>query len=440
MTLNPYRQGSKNDHVYRILKIVAAWAVALVAVFTLIGRKSSHETEHEHMQRMIHFDAAVSKNDLNVPKQIYVKGSNGIESILNGHLDLIEIHVTKLVTKRSKPLYYDGIEAVFCELNWGLYKQHPWKYPTYHDLISSSHDCRNNRIKVNLKDVAEEIRDHDKKKSSSFAIKVIDDVNLIFHEGKSGANMIANILIYMNQDMHKVYSDAGPMISALKMCGESYTLCSQETVGVIFSDVSYIMRRVPKTSTASKIFFKMQAAATSNLEIVLSVMPRNKWAFIYREPEEVLVSYLDVPHPTMRSKCLQYKRHSPLQMIEILESFQLQSANLSNEEMCAIYLSSLCASVLSIFNQYSSNGQLFNYNQLQNIEPVLNHFEVQTDNHRITRAAYAQSIYAKSKEKEVAWIGDNKEKRTHLTAEMEKVSIDYLAFNYVTLENYRIKA
>ncbi|GFH60285.1 hypothetical protein CTEN210_16761 [Chaetoceros tenuissimus] len=438
MTLNPYRRGRKNDHVNRILKI-ASVCVALAALFTLIGRKSSRETEHEHMQRMIHFDAVVTTNDLNAPKQIYVKGSDGIESILNGHLDLIEIHVAKLVTKRSKPLYYDGIEAVFCDLNWDLYKQHPWKYPTYHDLISSSHDCRNNSIKVNLKDVAEEIRDHDKKKSSSSEIQVVDDVNLIFHEGKSGANMISNVLQYMNQDMHKVYSDPGPMISALKMCGESYTLCSKETVGVIFSDVSYIMRRVPKTSTVSKIFFKMQAAATSNLEVVLSVMSRNKWAFIYREPEEVLASYLNVPHPTLRSKCLQYKRHSPIQMIEILESFQLQSANLSNEDLCAIYLSSLCASVLSVFKQYSSSGQLFNYNQLQNIEPVLKHFEVQTDNHRTTKAAYAQSIYAKSKEKEVAWIGDNKEKRTHLTAGMEKASIDYLAFNYVTLENYRIK-
>jgi|AntRauTorckE5430_2_1112549.scaffolds.fasta_scaffold07902_1 hypothetical protein len=371
-------------------------------------------------------------------KPISTKNKSNIDPILKAEVHLINIHVSKLVTKKSSPTYYDGIEAEFCVIDWNLYNNDPWKNPLFRDLVSKSEGCKNARIVLNLKDLIEEVRRYDQRSSSKSTIKSLDP-NFIFHESHCGSTLLANALAYSKPQEHRVYSESGPPISALRICGENLEYCTAETAETVFRDVVYLMSRVPSNSDESHLFFKMQSSATSSIQVLQNSFPKAPWVFVYRDPEEVMVSQLNIRHMD-RAKCVQSKTHPPHRVRDFLDLTRRNVKDLSNEEYCALYLSSICNNALDAIQMNGISGKLLNYENLIEdfITDILpNEFGVNLDNEGVKRIEYASTMKSKSRDGGMTWVEDSAQKHDLATDAMHKASTDYLAFSYIQLEDAR---
>ena len=386
------------------------------------------------------FRKSTNRDQINsTPQIISAKNLERIATVLDGSVQLISIHVAKLVTKRSAPEYYDGIEAEFCAVDWKEYKQAPWKLPMYRDLLSRSENCRSGRIVVNLKELMEEVRGFDTRSSTRAGIKSLEP-NFIFHESRCGSTLLANSIQYSNPDKNRVYTEAGPPLSALRICGENYEHCSTNVASTIFRDVIYLMGRVPSHSSESRLFFKMQAASAISIDIVQKTFPKAPWVFIYRDPVEVMVSHLNIPHME-RAKCLQSRRHPPHRIKTYLDENNLSMKDMSQEEFCAMYLSSICQSILDIIQSSGSitTGKVLNYeNVLGNfIELLPRHFQLILSSDEIRRMEFASTIYSKARDEDLKWTEDSQSKQDSASYEIHRASLDYLAFTYTQLETIK---
>jgi len=427
-------QKARTRQAYMYMKMIA-----LVALVVFVLEESFGGAKYTHVVKKSFLPRA-EKASLNVVahEPISVKNALKIDPILKATFHLVDIHISKLVTKKSSPAYYDGIEAEFCAVDWNLYKNHPWKYPVYRDVVSKSEKCKNTRIVVNLKLLVEEVRLYDRRSSTKSRTESLDP-HFIFHESECGSTLLANALAYSNPEEHRVYSEAGPLMSALRICGESYEHCTTETAATVFQDVIYIMSRVPSQSGESRLFFKMQSSATTSVQLVQNYFPKAPWIFVYREPEEVLVSHLNIRHVS-RAKCLQSKTHPPHSVNDFLYSFGLSVKELTDEEYCAIYLGCICDCVLTAVETSETTGKLLNYDNL--IEDFItdiapNHFGLNLGTKEVRRMEHARTIYSKSRDEEIAWVEDGVKKQDLATDTIRKASTDYLAFSYVQLEDAR---
>jgi hypothetical protein len=427
---------ARDQQYAHALKTAGAGLLVLGLIFAFVGMDSANFNDMAQRKGRLG-----KREKINWTPEVVVstKDLKRIAPILDGTVHLINIHVDKLVTTRSSPDYYDGIEAEFCAVDWKAYKEHPWKVPMYRDILNESLNCRSGRIVVNLKTLMEEVYLHDQRASTKARIKSLKP-NFIFHESRCGSTLLANAIGYSNPKENRVYSEAGPPLTALKICGENYEHCSKDVASSVFRDVIYLMGRVP-SDNESVLFFKMQSMATASLDIIVQkTFPDAPWVFIYRDPEEVLVSHLDIPHKE-RAKCIQSRRHPPYRVVDFLEKSQLAMKTLSEEEYCAIYLSSICHSALDAIKLDESNGKVLNYENILDkfMDDILpNHFGVALGSEEIRRMELAGTKYSKSRDEDASiWSGDSSLKHDSATDAIHKASNDYLAFSYIELEGIK---
>mmetsp|Transcript_18862 Transcript_18862/g.28680 ORF Transcript_18862/g.28680 Transcript_18862/m.28680 type:complete len:478 (-) Transcript_18862:242-1675(-) len=401
--------------------------------------------------------------DLNLaPLKVPASDKSKISPILEATVHLVNIHVTKIVWKKNtSPAYYDGIEAEFCQLDWKSYMDSPTTVPMYRDLINKSKHCERDRIVVNLRDIVEKVRIYDSHHDHTETTQILDP-NFIFHESRCGSTLLGNILAYSDSDtaettniQRRVYSEAGPPLSALNICGENHDYCSRETSLQVFQDVIYLMGRVPISSTSksllsksqsdiettsNQLFFKMQSIATTSLDKVQEAFPKAPWLFVFRDPEEVMVSQLHIRH-VERAKCLGSRRHPPHRVAQVIETsnFLNSAHDLTNEEYCAIYLSAICQSALEALQKKDSNGYALQYddNIISKfvVDVLPNHFNIRLTARELSQIHAISRIYSKARSENMPWTGeDGTEKHNQATAAIHQASNDFLAFSYVQLE------
>lgn len=389
---------------------------------------------NNHRKEPVNKPSKTNNHSSSIDKDV----SNKLNRILEASVHLIDIHVTKLVTNRLSPTHYDGIEAEFCPLDWNLYKSHPWKLPMYRDIVANSERCRSGRIVVNLKSIVKRVRVFDQQHASPTQSKIKHlDPNFIFHESRCGSTLLANSLVFSSPKEVRLYSEAAPPLTALRICGENFELCSQETAVSIFRDVIYLMGRVT-SEMESYLFFKMQSSATLSLHIVRKAFPMAPWIFLYRDPEEVMVSHLHIPNKS-RAKCLQSRRNPPSRVTNYLESINRDLRDLSHEEYCAIYLSVICKSAAEAINT-AENGKLLSYNHnlidhfIDYVVPV--HFGLELNEQKKELIYYTSQIYSKSRDKEnVKWVEDSSIKHNIASDDIRQASSYHLASSYLELED-----
>ena len=438
----------KHERIQTARFMMKVAAAVLVAVIVWAYWYANNENDNPRINNGKILNSRLGENlNSGASETVSIKDTTRLEQILKASVQLVDLHVSKLITNDSSPTYYDGIEAEFCTIDWEIYKRSPWKAPMYRDLVSKSHDCRNNRFVMNLKNLMEEVYHFDQQISISSSArtrskkKVALQPNFIFHESKCGSTALANMLSYSNPDETIVYSEAGPPLSALKICGDGYTHCSMETAATIFRDVVYLLSRervdVDESASASvsRLFFKMQSTAILNIDIVQQAFPEAPWIFVYRDPEEVLVSHLGIRH-VERAKCLQYRRHPSKRIVDFLDQERLRLKDLSNEEFCAIYLSSICSSALEAIKTHSL-GRALNYDNLVNdfISILANHFGINLSSREIKRMELASKRYSKSRDEDLVWVEDSTDKHNRATDAIMQASNNYLAFSYIQLKD-----
>ena len=260
-----------------------------------------------------------------------------LDKILSASIHLINIQSDPSDLRVESDGTYSGVYGDFCQLKFKVHKQDPSSVPMFRDLVAHSPDCDKHRYRVDLGQVAQLARSFDNEDGAVLGLtKSLILGGVVFHESRCGSTLVANALIGMNPQKHRVYSESAPPIVALRqVCGETYSTCSLETASRILQDALYLMGRTNDLQE-ERVFFKIQSVGTRSIEVFQHAFPGTPWMFVYRDPVQVLMSQM--AHGKNMANCLRGRQQPPTSVATIATRSGFNVRNLSSEEYCAAHL------------------------------------------------------------------------------------------------------
>lgn len=215
----------------------------------------------------------------------------------------------------------------------------------FRDVVAESRDCSHRRFSYDFKSIvqAAKLRDEDTA-TTEIKTKSMLPSGFVFHESRCGSTLIANSLVAADPIGHRVYSESGPPITALRACGSSSSSsnqCHPKSAAALLRDVIYMMGRTNDIHKEHSTFFKIQSIGTLSLPIFRLAFPSVPWIFVYRDPVHVMMSQLDVPGGDIRrSNCMRSMMRPSMEYLDaIQEHANGRSVNdLVGVEHCAAHL------------------------------------------------------------------------------------------------------
>ena len=348
--------------------------------------------------------------------------------ILGASMNLVNIYKSHSFSITDES--YSGVVAEFCPLNFTAQKENPPSLPMFKDVIGMSPQCNNqNNLHVDLKEAVDLVREFDAENTDTLPT-ILDLKGVVFHESRCGSTLAANSMMALNPEKHRVYSESSPPPTAFKICGEDYSECSPKASANLLKDVIYIMGR-SNDPKEQNLFFKFQSVTTRNLESFRLAFPTTPWIFLYRNPIEVMMSQLDVPH-TSQANCVRSKHSSPLTK-KFIHSSQYQFKDLTDEEFCAIHLATICESALRNLEDADGIGMAIKYAPelvyafLDTVFPT--HFHTLVDEDGKVRVKKIAGTYSKNRDMHIAenqFRSDSEEKERNAPQSMKDAANEFL--------------
>ena len=368
------------------------------------------------------------------------------QDILHARIHLIDLVVNSnevSIFASDDDDRYGGVYGVFCKVEWNLHKDDPSDVPTFHDLVDKSPDCDENRIKVDLTVVVDRLRKF-RQSNTQTAAHDLDLGAVVFHESRCGSTLVSNLLASMNPA--RVYSESPPAYTALKcVCGEKYEHCSLETAARVLQDAVHLMSRSDDRAETT-VFFKIQSAGTRNIPVFLYAFPDTPWMFVFREPVQVLMSFLPstlTAKDARESRCIRERYHAPPPaVVELLRRHHpgTHVRNVTPTEYCAAHLASITEPAVTALHD-SAKGIPVNYRDLPSIlwERILPHHlpQLTVGPAEIHRMQVTAGRYSKGREHEPkrgAFHQDSSQKEAAASLEIRAAAAAFLGESYQSLE------
>eukprot|EP00985_Skeletonema_marinoi_P000497 scaffold189_cov110-Skeletonema_marinoi.AAC.3 len=117
-------------------------------------------------------------------------GRDKIEMIKSGEAKLASLRLTPDSLSEGNGRVY----GTFCVFDDQLNKKDPAVYPTVDHMVQTSDHCNENRYTLPLDEVVEAVTSHDSGSIRSERLKKLPLSGMLFHQGFSGAGLIANAL------------------------------------------------------------------------------------------------------------------------------------------------------------------------------------------------------------------------------------------------------
>lgn len=414
----------------RLAVVLITFATLLVLLSVLFGSGNESGAELTRSRN-------VRRHRQGNPETVYVDLDSEdddeiIKRLLHADLNLVEISKTREFGSDETPI--DHIDGIFCTVNFDVHKKDPSTVPMFRDVIAKSPACEETRYRVNLSELAKRARKHDKlvAKRGQAVPKPLDVKGVVFHESRCGSTLVANNLIAMDPVHHRVYSENSPCIQALRsICGETYGSCSMEEAAALLRNVVYLMSRT-NDEKEQNVFFKIQSAASRNIEVFQEAFPETPWIYVYRDPVQVMMSHMKYGEHS--AKCLMGRQFPPPAVQRVVREKHRTTRDLTAVEYCAAHLASLTESAVAAMQQ-SPMGRAVNYVDLPNIlyEDILpNHFEVPVSDEAKERMIKISGEYSKSRGKESGqeWHEDSEAKEAKASPEVREAAELFLEKSY----------
>eukprot|EP00594_Rhizosolenia_setigera_P000430 CAMPEP_0178948490 /NCGR_PEP_ID=MMETSP0789-20121207/5507_1 /TAXON_ID=3005 /ORGANISM="Rhizosolenia setigera, Strain CCMP 1694" /LENGTH=473 /DNA_ID=CAMNT_0020628873 /DNA_START=176 /DNA_END=1597 /DNA_ORIENTATION=- len=436
-----------------------------------------------------------------------------VTSALVGELGLISVAINNTYTttnediKRGSEFLVSGT----CDVKWNNYKIDPARWPMFKDVLKRSNCVTYKKEKHNVvgktrfkrnrstikrfffHELVEYVKWYDKSHllypgssedeysdqilrhpvfpNKTVHIHNIKPTGFIFHESRCGSTLASNMLVAMDPDITRMYSESQPMMKTIRSCVEQPPgECNRtQTVGIL-RDLMYMMSRTNK-NYETRLFFKFQPLESLGLSLVREAFPDTPWIFIYRDPYEVMASQFQGPPDVVSEEELIEKpwmkdmdvdggivngntfcstnrvwNPHPASLINYVKERTggKEISQLNNYEYCAANLGNFCEAAF-IEHQKSDTGKLVNYVDLKEamIETILpNHFNLPVGEEQRKRIEQVTGIYSKGKGHRYSeWKGDTERKQSSSRLpNLIKGSDLFLKKGYEQMELTSIKA
>ena len=360
--------------------------------------------------------------------------------LLSGALNLVEIHSNIEALAEASPSSYDGVLGVFCQVNFATHKKDPSSVPMFRHLVEASPGCTKERYQVSLKDLATKARAHDAEHMGGVP-KALKISGVVFHESRCGSTLVANSLIAMNPEKHRVYSESAPPIMALRgVCGEDFQHCSTDQAAALLRDVMYVMSRTD-SAKEERVFFKIQSVGSRSIKVFQKAFPNVPWIFVYRDPVQVMMSQLE--QGTKVANCVRPRVRPPTIVSDLLINKGSNAYSVTDEGYCAAHLATITQSAVDALNQAPELGAAVNYKDLPHIlyEQILpNHFNIPVTEQETERIQKISGVYSKGVgDRKGFFHQDSARKEKAASREVRNAAAVYLQESFDELEQFRAK-
>ena len=281
-------------------------------------------------------------------------GRDKIEMIKSGEAKLASLRLTPDSLSEGNGRVY----GTFCVFDDQLNKKDPAVYPTVDHMVQTSDHCNENRYTLPLDEVVEAVTSHDSGSIRSERLKKLPLSGMLFHQGFSGAGLIANALTTFDNTV--VISEHSAIRDALNACDYIHNRfkskgCSASKHQKLVKDVISILSR-SSDSNIEHMFLKLDSASSVYIPLLREIYPDAKWTFDYRKAEHVLAKSTELK----RSTCVLKKRQPSSVMAYQASEHNVDLEDLTTHEVCALHLSTL-VNVASKEHDSTGTGMLISY-------------------------------------------------------------------------------
>ena len=240
----------------------------------------------------------------------------------------------------------------------------------------------------------------------------------IFHMSRCGSTLAAQMIAALPGAI--VASEAIPIDSAVQLNHQIPGLPLDIHVRVLRAIVAAIGRN--RTGDAQRYVIKLDAWHIKALPLFRAAFPGTPWAFMYRDPVEVMVSQ---------------KRQTGLMVVP--GEMQPETFTTDGEDSTLAHganvLGQICQSAVD--GMARGGGMLINYSEMPDAVPdrLLPHFGIAID--AADRAAMQAATRQDVKSKDRAFAPDSADKRAEATPDIQAVVERYMAAPHAALEALR---
>jgi hypothetical protein len=355
-----------------------------------------------------------------------------IAAVAEGHLQLVDLYTTGHIDAA-----YSNIKGDFCPVLWEAHKEQPYKTPMFRDVLAASSDCAPSlRYTVDLAAVLAAVKEYDNKPDSD--VHTMELKGAVFHESRCGSTLIANLLQAWSPHEHVVYSESGPPVAALRICGDDTSLCAdpRSTAVKVLKETVYLMSRT-RNEHEQSVFFKIQSIGTRQLSVWTEAYPETPWFFLFREPTEVLASQLKQgPH---YANCVRPQRSASANAVasikDLMNRYEVDNVqDLSPTEYCALHLATLTHTAVRMLSDVSI-PLLYSETDFVDKFKVFaqDRLGLKLDTLANSRLTWTAQQYSKGRNQARVFEGDSQAKQERATDEMRKAGDRFLKDSYRTL-------
>ena len=329
-----------------------------------------------------------------------------------------------------------SVTGRFCQLDWDNHKADPSRVPMFKDLISASSNCKRTTFSVDLWQVVQDAKAYDAKNATTHAMS---PKGFVFHESRCGSTLVANSLAAFEPRRTRVYSESGPPMDAARAYSSSFEKQSIQ----LMQDVLYMMGRT-SNSEEQNLFFKIQSIGVKSMHIFRKAFPEVPFAFVYRDPVQVMMSHLK-RRGVSRAVCLRQRNRPARDTEELVRSIDgnTDMNNLSTEEFCAAHLATLCQVATDQIKDSKGRGKLINYSDLPKVlydSIIPKHFGIGAISKEAKENILTvNEMYSKGRQSGQLWEEDNAKKEADAWQEIKDASKKFMKPIYEEMERIRVK-
>jgi len=252
----------------------------------------------------------------------------------------------------------------------------------------------------------------------------MEPAGFIFHMSRCGSTLVSQMLAALLDTV--VISEASP-IDWLARAGWIPEPVRGEWLRWVVSALGQ-----KRAGTETRYFIKFDSASTIALQFIRRVFTPVPWVFLYRDPDEVMVSHMREAAAAVTPGVITDCAAIDNPMAEVL--------TMSREEFAARVIGRWCQSTLSTLSTMDGRGMLVNYTQLpEAVEgAIARHFgmELSPDEKALMRRVTARD----AKRPALPFSADGEAKRREASDAMREAAAKWIGPYYAELERMRVRA
>jgi hypothetical protein len=251
----------------------------------------------------------------------------------------------------------------------------------------------------------------------------IEPTGFIFHMSRCGSTLLTQLLAASPRVV--AVSEAAPIDAVLGRARQNGSMSDHGHLADLRAIISALGQ--PRRGGENQYFVKFDCWHAMDLPLIRQAFPKVPWVFVYRHPDEVLVSQMTKPSSWMSGALLNERLDIVLPMFNAW----------SREDVCARVLAGICGAALAGLEGGNGNGRAVAYGELPDAvwTSLADHFGVGYSTDEIDRMK--QSALLDSKTPQMFFADDRETKQRGVTPRIREASSAHLDGLYDRLEAFR---